>query len=103
MDAKVNTIVKRFHYLKKRYNINIHTTATGYYPSKKEAASKVVKSPRGRPAKKEAGRKLSSRKAAVKNEDDGSYNPKVQVVVKARQSNSSPDASAWNRDDSASE
>ena len=52
----MNTVVKRFSDLKKRYDLNIQTTAVGYYhPSKKVTADKVVKRSRGRPAKSETG------------------------------------------------
>lgn len=54
-DAKVNTIMKRFSEIKRRYNLNIQTTAVGYHPPKRVAVNKVVKKLGGRPVKSKAG------------------------------------------------
>lgn len=90
-NAKVNTIMKRFSDIKKRYNLNLQTTAAGYYPPKQEAVGRVVKKSKGRPSKT-----LASKKAALKDllEDDKIPSGR-KSVVKAQSPDSLIDASAW--------
>ena len=66
-EVKVNTIIKRFSDIKKRYDIKIQTTAVGYSAAKKPAAAgaapgKITKRASGG----SKGKASSARKAAVK-------------------------------------
>lgn len=68
----MNTIAKRFSEIKKRYNINIQTTAAGYISPKPAAGVKIEKAARGRPPNKNRVKGTSARDAEVKRllEDD---------------------------------
>ena len=73
----MNTIAKRFSEIKRRYNLNIQTTAAGYHPPKKVVADKIVKRSRGRPARREAGTTDSAKKNAIKKhleDDEAAFN-----------------------------